>query len=182
MIPIPPKLALWAAQTALPWLKDNWRNIGLGAGAVFAMLWLRGCGELAACRADGGRSALEVTRLTQQTQTLEGKLASVSTAKAKVVYVHVPGQPCPEVHVDLEAIGSAEASGKGNQAQALSETVKMAPAASDKPLNGLWAGAGYYNGLYFVEIDVQVDRWQVGVITDQNIGVGGKASYKMLSW
>lgn len=171
----------WWALKALPWIKGNWQYMALGGCAVFCALWLRGCGQLTACQAASGKQALELTQATQQKQELEGKLETASKAKAKVVYEHVPGKPCPDVHVEVEADGGSVASGKGSQAQDASQTAKVVPAPST-PKNGLWTGAGYFNGAYFVTLGVEVDRWRVDVVADKDFSVGGQAAYRVLNW
>lgn len=126
----------------LSWLKDNWKNVGLGAGFLFMLLFLRQCGEIKTYKDSLGKANTGIEELTKQKQTLEGKLSASSKSKATIKYVKVENNPCPEITVDVESDGNSNAQGSGSQNQSISETVKPTNLVCNSPLWGFTGGLG----------------------------------------
>ncbi len=123
------------------WIKAHWKELlwALG-GAVATAAVMQGChGEVVQAAEAQARAQV------LQMDVLKGQLAQAGNAKAKVVYVHVPGQPCPDVRVEVEAEsrGTAEAEHAVEQAATAEAAATVAPPVSRERLLWIWPGAGF---------------------------------------
>ncbi len=105
----------WLLATVLPWLKDHWRDACVVLMVLFAALWVRQGGKLAACQQ---ALAAKPEAAISQFQATSGTAA----ATVKTVYKYVQGQPCP----DVEVTSSTEAKFVAVQAQTMTPQVSAA--------------------------------------------------------
>ncbi len=185
----------WWLEICLPWLKVNWRNIGLGAGLLFMVGYFRQCGQLSACQNKLSQTETVLSQAADQKQDLKERLEASAQSGGKVILRPGPSRPCPqagecppcpEAEIVFQSTGASTGQSSGVQSQALSQTAQDRPKSSEKAFFSLRLGGGVSSPLDSVNPHgmAEISAGKISIYgfcsIDKQFGTG--ATYEVLAW